>query len=358
MKNLVLSLMFISTSLLASSEGLDEDLLASYEITGHSRACCNFGPDYLLRAAGLAGVIDKEFMGDHHFARAYKNNDQVGIIYTCKAGFVDISHLRDNADWAGHIYFNLPQWLGSDQEITARREGGFHRRAVYFPKLTQQELKSLTPKDYQKLAIAIGFDMALLHEISTAYYIPVSSPGSVVNTERMSSFSVEDAYSNLLGSYLGVEAAMSTKPFNESMTEQLNSTLEQLEAQPYMNTWTAYNLVRGSWWKPGLAGGFKHVLKRNFTYEGDVQPAIVPGTFFCPEKVESSPLEIPEFLSNGKSVNHYYSIRGLFNNRLERGMKKMNLQVDTVITQDSYPMIIDAVKKKFMKKLGKEIIEF
>ncbi|MBA2403590.1 MAG: hypothetical protein H0V66_02375, partial [Bdellovibrionales bacterium] len=79
------------TTIKASSEGMDQSTLDNYLITGFSRPCCSFGLDTMGVKMGIAAVIAPVELGEHHFARLNKSKDNVGMVYTCGAGFVDVS---------------------------------------------------------------------------------------------------------------------------------------------------------------------------------------------------------------------------------------------------------------------------
>lgn len=333
--------------------GIDSSLLENYKITGYSRPCCTFARSNLQEKLGVAGIIDKDKLGEHEFARTDKK-DKVGILYTCHGGFVDVSHLRDNADWSAHIFLKLPEWLNSGSDILARREGGFSKRSVYFPKMDIKDINSLTEDDLEKLAVSIGFSMALMHEIPTSFKIPVSVPSAFFITERSSAFSLEDAYSNLMGNYLGVKAARSSLPYNVAMTEILNYTLEELGAQSFNQTAEAYELVRNKWWMSGMKNSFKKLMKRDFTFAGAVTPFLVKNAPFC-EESQSQNLLIPEKLSNGKSVHDYYEVRGVLKKNLKHALNKYDAKMDGTITQKDFPKIIHAIRDGFKKKLGANI---
>lgn len=340
-----------------ASSDLDQTQLDSYKISGFTRPCCSFGLDPFGLKLGIAKVIDKDKLGEHRFARLNGSGDNIGMIYTCRAGFVDVSHLRDNADWSGHIFKKLPEWLGSGQEVDGRTEGGFKSRRVFFPKLSKEDLASLSDDDKEELAVSIGFAFALLHEIPTAFKIAVSAPATLISYETSSAFSLEDAFSNLLGNKLGAKAARNSVSFNQGMTSLLKETLLDLVAQPEVNTYAAYEMVRNDWWIRGFKGTFDHVLRRDFTYEGMVEPRRIENAPFC-ANVPVKKLSIPNKLSNGKSVNDYYEIRGEMNRKLQKSLLRLGVGVnDSVMTQSDFPEMIDAIKKDFVKRLGTIILK-
>jgi hypothetical protein len=339
----------------ASAEGIPANVLNNYDITGFSRPCCNFGLDVIPQRMGLAGVIDPSDLGSHTFAR-HDKKDKVGIAYSCGGGFVDVSHLRDNADWSAHIFWNLPNWLGKKISIPARNEGGFSRRSIFFPELSPAELAELTEDDLATIAVSAGWNMALLHEIPTSFNIAVSAPATLVVYETSSAFSVEDAYSNLLGNILGVQAARSSQPYNQAMETIINERLLGLGVLSAAGTHKAYDLTRDTWWTRGLLAGFGSTLKRDFTYAGDVTPFLIAEHPEC-AGAAPQPISIPSRLSNGRSPEDYYQIRGLMKRNLRRSLSRVGARVSSVLTEEEYPEVIEAIKRNFVRRLGEGITQ-
>ncbi|HXH74662.1 MAG TPA: DUF4056 domain-containing protein [Bacteriovoracaceae bacterium] len=341
----VFTLFFIQLSVAA-----DQDIIAEF-----SRPCCSFGLDVVQKAVGAAGALGNDDLGIHNYARETKK-DNVGMMYTCSAGFIDISHLRDTADWSSHIYSKLPVWLGSGKTVRARKEGGFKSRSVFFPVIDSHKLLALKIEDKERIAVAITNSMALLHEIATAFPISVSVPGPLFFVyERVSAFSVEDAFSNLQGAWLGVIAARDERTYNDSMTQILYDTMVKYGAQSRENTLNAYQIIKNDWWTASFYNTTKNVLRRDFTYEGMVTAHLVDELPFCMNE-EPVTLEIPDLLSDGSSVNDYFKIQGEMSARMKRKIKKLNLNLGTVITQKDFPRIIEALKVNFVRELGPQIL--
>lgn len=340
----------------ASADGIPTRVLENYDITGFSRPCCNFGLDTIPQRMGLAGVIDPSNLGSHTFAR-HNKKDNVGIAYSCGGGFVDVSHLRDNADWSAHIFWNLPNWLGKKISIPARNEGGFSRRSIYFPELSASEIAELTEDDLAQIAISAGWNMALLHEIPTSFNIAVSAPSSLIIFETSSAFSVEDAYSNLLGNILGVQAARGSQPYNEAMESIISERLNTLGVLNAAGSRKAYDLTRNTWWTRGLLAGFESTLKRDFTHQGDVTPFLVTDHPEC-AGAAPQPITIPSRLSNGRSPEEYYQIRGLMKRNLRRSLNRVGAGLrSSILTEEEYPQVIEAIQRDFVRRLGEGITQ-
>ena len=69
------------------------------------RTCCMFG--FRVGVFGipflrLSAITSMEKMGQHHFLGGSSENN--GVVYTRRGGFIDMGHLRDNADWTAWLY--------------------------------------------------------------------------------------------------------------------------------------------------------------------------------------------------------------------------------------------------------------
>ncbi len=337
-------LLFLLISLpgFASYEGLEIRFLETQKIAETSRACCNFTSHPVLDSLGLFQFLDVEKLGTHSYNQ--KEKDPMGLIYSCRGGFVDVAHLRDNADWTAHILYNLPQWIGSGKTIDARNEGGFKNRRVYFPKMDAKKISELSQDDLAKISIAMGFGFATLHEIVTGFNIAVSFPITLVMYERASSFSVEDQYSNLLGAHLGAEAAQAKGAYEEELTKSISRTLKKLSPLSLAETKAVHASLHHKWWQKDLLGRNRMVAKRNYGFAGKVYPEIAPGVDQC-RNMEIAPVEVPDKLSNGMSVSDYFQIQGEVNKKFASQMRKSNKSVTPIISQKDFPEFISTIKE-------------
>ncbi len=335
---------------MASFDGLDSQFLDSQKIAETSRACCNFTSHPVLDSLGLFQFADAKNLGNHSYHQ--KEKDSMGLIYTCGGGFVDIAHLRDNADWTAHILYHLPKWLGSGKTIDARNEGGFRSRRVFFPKMDPKKISELSSQDLADIAIAMSFGFATLHEIVTGFDIAVSFPVTLVMYERASSFSVEDQYSNLLGGHLGAIAAQASGPYEEELTNNLNRYLKKLSPLSKEETKSIHSGLHHLWWNKDLLGRNRMVIMRNYGFSGDIFPDPAPGVEQCKGQ-ELQPVTVPETLSNGLAVSDYFQIKGEVNKKFTRQMKKYKAPLTPVISQKDFPGFISTLKERNEREFNK-----
>ncbi len=301
------------------------------------RACCSFGNE-----VGVAGIpflkiteiTSVDALGTHKYlgSKAEKN----GIIYTKKGGFIDLAHLRDIADITAYLYANIQKnKIKGKLVLPLGSEAGEKTLHVIIdPKLTDEDLV--------KIAGKVAYDLSVWHEISTwngASYIPLVP-------ERYSSFSVEDAFSNLLGVHLGMKAILSTKSYESEMTQQLAETLTQYEAvNTYKETANAMNAVEGKWWSKKAKYPSKDILiLRLFDLYGCISPMLVETMAFGTEQ-----LCVPETTKAGKPLSDYYSLKIKTNFRIPIKDVFGVPEQTNYISQKDFPLLINYAKKQEMQ---------
>jgi len=204
------------------------------------RTCCSFGADVEMAALPFIKISDitsREAIGNHVYLGDKQEGN--GIIYTKRGGFIDLGHLRDCADWTAYLYRQIiSKNLEDEFVLNLGNEAGNKT-------LTIKAFKPDSLPNPYELASKIAYDLSLWHEIATWYgasYIPMVP-------ERYSSFSPEDLFSNLLGTYLGKKALQSSLPYNEAMTFYITEMLDSLESvETYDETYNAMEKVVNVWW--------------------------------------------------------------------------------------------------------------
>lgn len=300
------------------------------------RVCCTLGDDLSLFGVPFARInqittLDK--IGSHRYLGNVEEGD--GIIYTHRGGFIDMSHLRDQADWTAYLYAVIRNRKANETtEIDLGKEGGEK-------KLTLKIEPGLDSLDELRLAARIAYDLSIWHEICTwfgARTVPLIS-------EQFSSFSVEDAYSNLLGVTLGIKAIESDMPYEEAMTKMISNTLDSLGVvKTEAENLAALEDVRDVWWtRDARLPSNKVTLERQM----DVYPRIVP--FIVPELPVNNKsiavLNVPECTENGKSYDAMYQLKIRLNYRFPKILKRN-------ITQDDFGAMISEVSREWNQSIA------
>ncbi len=294
------------------------------------RTCCSFGTD--VKVAGIpfmkiTEITSVDKIGNHVYLG--DNQEANGIVYTKKGGFIDLAHLRDQADWTAYLYSRLVKKDYESLFIQLAKEGG-NKELELCP------TEDISNNDLILLSGKIAYDLSVWHEIATFYgasYIPLVP-------ERYSAFSMEDAFSNLLGVRLGIAALMSELPFAQAMDELLREKLIELEVVSTENeTREAMELVRENWWSREFKLPSKNILlKREFEIENCLTPWLVPE---LSENQETEPVElcVPELTSNNISLEDMYELRIKLNHKFPV-KKLLSKEAKRYITQKDFELLI------------------
>jgi hypothetical protein len=307
------------------------------------RTCCSFGTEMQLFAipgVKLTEITSLEKIGNHHYLG--DQSEQNGIVYTRRGGFIDMGHLRDQVDWTAFLYTELRTNKPNGKfTMVLGREGGEKTLNALLP-------TTLTEHDLILLAGKITYDLSVWHEIATwfgASTIPFVP-------ERYSSFSVEDAYSNLLGVTIGIKALQSELPYEEAVTRIIDETLKNLDVvSNEAETYLAMESVRDIWWtREKKLPSSKVLLQRQVQVYPCLKPWLVPG--WTSQSKESSELSVPELATNGESLNDFYQLEFKLNYKFP--FKKMFPdRKDRNITQNDFDRLLARVATELNKKDSK-----
>ena len=205
-----------------------------------------FRPCCMLEKGSLG---DTTTMGGH--------SDIGTIIYTGKAGFVDLGHTRDVADLTGLVYQQIHAAGGANGTTISTTEG----EAV----LTSAS----PPTDWLEVAGSIAFDDALAHEIFTYGLDNCSDFIKRTLTPGLhnSAFSPEDLCSNRLGATAAQRALVAGGTWATEVERQMTSILTSLDALPKAEADVAFGLIDGRWVDSSQGIFHKCYLKRrNFLF--------------------------------------------------------------------------------------------
>jgi len=262
---------FFAVSL--SAKGTPPDLSAKHFVDPPHRiirTCCAFGSElkvWMVPGFKLSDITSIENLGPHQYLGNPREGN--GIVYTRFGGFIDLGHLRDQADWTAYLYSQiLLSQSNGEITITLGREGGLK-------KLNLQVPPDLQESDLVLLAGKIAYNLSVWHEIATWF----GSSTIPFVPERYSSFSVEDLYSNLMGVTLGMKAIQSKLPYEQAMTAILHETLDSIGVVNNINeTFKAMEAVRDIWWtRDKRLPSRKILLERHLNVYSKQVPWLVPG---------------------------------------------------------------------------------
>lgn len=235
---------------------------------------------------------EPEKLGSHSYS--YSPFEKNGIVYTCKAGHIDITHVRMGADCTKYLIYKTRRALRDKKKeftFSLSLERSLHKVKFDYPEfwdeLTQEEQEIVIDEIAFEVGPYLAFNATVWHEILTWFGVHFV----VVEPEFNSSFSWEDIYSNLLGTKLAVEALKDTKhSYNKAMTLAIDRKLKELGVQPKSTAIYASEKMRGKWYNGLLQ---VNTLRKNMDIgldDGYVTPVIVPGICYS---AEPEPLAVP-----------------------------------------------------------------
>lgn len=256
------------------------------------RPCCAFGFDLHVRAAGvpvplyqIGNVLTLDTLGHHRYndsaLGAVKNlvglsEENNGLIYTHRGGFIDIAHVRDTADNTFYLFSRLYPKLGQSWRLFYSEELGVRRIQFndFTPPASMVERYTLAAF----LAGHLAFQLAQWHEIAQWYGFQ-SVPGF---SEEISAFSPEDLYSNLLGARLAINVILQGQAdtvdhYNLAMDAAIQQALVGLGVVTREETEREFRAVDGDWWNSKRRVPDKFlVLRRNYSLSDVRLPTPVP----------------------------------------------------------------------------------
>lgn len=284
------------------------------------RKCfCQFGYGmYLFNAPlfAITGFVEPDKYGKHSYGQPSVNENN-GTMYTCRGGFIDMSHLRAAIDWTVYLTFKI---VTDGKGFDVSDSGA--QMSLSFKKLNELNLR-----DIAAMAQKIAYERLVWHEIASWHYHP---PNHTFN-EKQSAFTPEDIYSDFLGTEIGRHIALrilndyETRPFEDIATEEIQSTLFALmPLAKKEGSMKAYDIVDANkqsklpeaernqdvWWDSKVAFSDQRYVFKRYTEIGPrLEPWLVPmdNTIGCPARKKPTVLYVPTKTHGGKSLYNYYT---------------------------------------------------
>ena len=237
------------------------------------RPCCAFGADLEVAVGSvpvpgveLGNLLGPEDLGPHRYdngalsvqradPRGIVGLERNGLIYTCRGGFIDLAHVRDNADNTLAIAAAVARTLEETGTTIELPPQGAAMRIRVRPVPTEAIAKHGRMRLAVSLAQWLAYEISIWHEIATFYgYTAIAAW-----PERISAFSPEDLYSNELGIRIAggvilAKEARSDLEYGLGLDAWLERTLQRLEAVPLEDSRAAMQAVDGAWWPLAARG--------------------------------------------------------------------------------------------------------
>lgn len=227
--------------------------------------------------------LDPDSLGRHGYWLNWSERN--GIVYTCKAGHIDIAHVRKAVDWTGYLAALTLECVAhgrTEFQFKGREPSLYHVQLTYpenWERLPLPERVRVAREVSRSLGQYLGYTAMTWHEILTWFGFRPQG----YKSEFPSAFSWEDTYSNLLGTHIAARALRAEdRDFSEAVTSILEETLEMLEVRSAQEAKRTTDTVRGRWFtKKGL---FPVIVKRHLDLgynDGYVSPCLVSDSRAC-----------------------------------------------------------------------------
>lgn len=208
------------------------------------------------------------------------SSENNGLLYSCRGGFLDLAHVRDYADLTVYLSAAIERRLETGGVIELAEQGGKRRILV---KAVDGE--RIVEAGRRRLAVAlaqwVAFQVSIWHEIATWYGYSSMSTWP----EKISAFTPEDLYSNMLGIQLaaGILAARGgsdATDYNNAVNAWMAVAFRRLQVSTKEAATAAIYAVDGRWWDSSRrVPDWQLVRKRNFETGASLKPWLVPMAF-------------------------------------------------------------------------------
>ena len=178
-----------------------------------------------------------------------------GIMYTCRAGFLDLSHLREYTDWVKYLHDHARLALeGGPKQFGFEWSDARYDVEVVKPDwwATLSDTERATLTEEASICFAQRFVVVLgtWHELGT-WYGQETIPGI---SEQGSALTWDDTTSHVVAAIVGGRALRTPDvPWNDAVANAMDATLTELGAVSEDVEAKAVQRVKGIWWKDGVA---------------------------------------------------------------------------------------------------------
>jgi hypothetical protein len=322
-------------------------------------AGCHRNGEPRLRGSYFGGVIGDYFLDPNNLGKHQYGNsltEQNGFVYTSKGGFIDIGHVRESADRTAYIsriiYDNL---MKNGNEFSFQ----IIEPSRYFVKIKYPDnWKELPDKEdiAKEISISLGQYFAqkttIWHEIITWFGFKSSG----IFSEYVSSFSWEDDYSDLIGTYVAVQALNDNQhEYDDAVAIYINEELKILGVQPSRTARLANHEIYGKWYTGGVY--FFTVLQKrkiDSNMDGFIIPWLVPG--ICPDsEPQSYPVPNLDILCKyGFSIEYEIEPK-IFEQDAILKIIYPNGECKRIKPIVDFPVIMEYIKNDAVKKYGANV---
>lgn len=309
----------------------------------------------------LHDLADPDDLGTHRYEQSLplvSGEEDRGILYTCRAGFLDLAHLRDSIDrtryFAGRIE---PAILDGDASITIKMaEPDKFVLSFAYPS------DWLTMPTAERMHLARELSLVLAQQmtwISTTWHEIITFYGyksTIIVPEAQSSFTYDDVVSHLVGMEVAAMALRDeTREYNEAVTIALSQRLTELGVVSEQQCGDAIKAVEGLWWEGG--DSYKRDLNIGLD-DGALDPWLVPEFEPC-GRFEPAPMHLPRLdRVGGRDFSQFMDVQIAPNflewDSVERilPLESDGSRPDRVRPADHFSAIMEDIRARLREALG------
>jgi hypothetical protein len=333
------------------------------------RACCVFGMDLKVKVADITvpgykieNIRGPNELGPHGYDKGNVKGENNGLVYTCRGGFIDSAHIRDNADRTLYLSMQLARRLPEGITLALPEEGT--GRLVVIKPLPPSLLDS-SGRWWVATTLAqwINFQLAIWHEL-TQWYGWERIKGF---SDRVSAFSLEDLYSDVFGESLAAgivlhREANSRRAYDQAMDAWIAEGLRRLGAVSRANGRRAMQAVDGIYWDsrrevPDNKLVLRRFLRITSPLEGwRVVEAVPPGPLhaelvkMCDNQPGPLPLSVPQRIGEN-DISDLVTVEFEFSDWIPDRFP-LPVQKGTILTQRDFPRLLNDIRARGEKELG------
>lgn len=347
----------------------------------HFRPCCAFGSNLRVRLGYLKipgfdimNILDPDELGHHYYdnglvqtGATFDDDGQVkternGLVYTCRGGFIDTAHVRNWLDWTTFLATTIARNLEAGTVIELPSKGGaitIRVRPTDPAKIERfGRLRATIP-----LAQWIAYQASVWDEITTWF----GWSHLAVFSERASSFSPEDLYSNVIGMKLMTAivaqgAARNENLYNDSVDAWLRKTLRYLGAVDQEVAREAARGVEGLWWNSRRTVTDMSLVQRRYLdvtmplFPWLVPPARMPDALreACGDHPEPIPVAIFDWDRDGLPLAERASLEIEVGTKIA-AQEPFRSMASRRITQRDFPAILAFIRTDARSRFGPRV---
>lgn len=333
------------------------------------RPCCAFGQDLKAELGPVPVPLYKnenirgpEELGPHGYDKGELTRERNGLVYTCRGGFIDIAHVRDTGDKTMFLALRIVRALPNGVTIDLPEEGTL-RRVVVAPVPAELLARHGRWATATALASWAAYHLSTWHEVVTWYGFESVKGVS----ERLSAFSPEDIYSNVLGINIAAGIVMarevrSREEYDAAMEAWIREALRRLGGVPKEDARAAMQAVDGLWWDSSKrVPDFRLVSRRYIHHTSPVSAWRVADAFpagqqppaaaaICKDSPAPLPLIIDQKLGDA-AIEELVTVRFEFSDWLPEKFPLPANKGD-VVTSREFKAVLDGIREQGAAELG------